>query len=258
MIRCNNCHDTKKPNFLTSDAKELDEFHQHMSFQHNSLKCVSCHNPGDYETLRMADSSTVSFDNVMQLSGKSFGNMGASIVDLGNNFAATEDEILTFATRIAPIGATVGLATHEVLGIATAFTSVGVPAERGGTAIQKTFIKMAEAVKDGGVELDIFADTAGMTGEAFADMFESDPASAFTAFVEGLGRVRDEGGNVFGGQCDFACPADLDGDGDIGFNDLVRVLAAWGNEGGAEDLDGDGIVRFEDVVLLLAAWGPCP
>jgi len=73
MIRCNNCHDTRKANFLTSKPGDLDEFHQHMSFQHNSLKCVSCHNPGDYETLHLADSSTVQFANVMQLCAQCHG-----------------------------------------------------------------------------------------------------------------------------------------------------------------------------------------
>lgn len=175
-------------------------------------------------------------DNIMQLGGKSFDNMGASIVDLGNNFAATEDEILTFALRVAPVGATVGLVTDEVLGIATAFTSVGIPAERGGTAIQKTLISMAEAAKNGGVELDVFAETAGMTAEAFAAMFESDPAEAFTLFVEGLGRVNEEGGNTF---------AVLDAVG-LG-NERVRAsLLAAANAGD---------VLRESLALSATAWG---
>ncbi|RKZ12616.1 phage tail tape measure protein [bacterium] len=136
-------------------------------------------------------------DNIMQLGGKSFDNMGATIVDLGNNFASTENEILTFALRIAPVGATVGLATDEILAIATAFSSVGVPAERGGTAIQKTFIKIADAAESGGKELSVFADTAGMTADEFAKLFKQDPAAAFTAFIQGLNRIEEEGGNVF-------------------------------------------------------------
>jgi len=136
-------------------------------------------------------------DNVMQLNGDSFDEMGATIVDLGNNFAATENEILTFATRIAPVGATVGMTTDEVLALATAFTSVGVPAERGGTAIQKTFIKMADAAESGGASLDSFAKTAGMTSAEFSKLFKQDSAAAFTAFVEGLNSVEEAGGNVF-------------------------------------------------------------
>jgi TP901 family phage tail tape measure protein len=136
-------------------------------------------------------------DNIMQLGQDSFDEMGSTIVDLGNNFAATEDEILNFALRVAPIGATVGLATDEVLAIATAFTSVGVRAERGGTAIQKTFIEIAEAAKTGGEELDTFARVAGVTSEEFARLAETDPAQAFSMFITGLKKVDEEGGNVF-------------------------------------------------------------
>lgn len=73
MIRCNNCHDIKKPNTLTADATELKDFHQNMSFKHHSLKCASCHNPGDYESLRLADGTSVSFSNVMQLCAQCHG-----------------------------------------------------------------------------------------------------------------------------------------------------------------------------------------
>lgn len=73
MVRCNNCHDTQKTNMKTEDASTLVDFHQHMSFRHNSLKCVSCHNPDDHETLRLADTTVVSFSNVIQLCGQCHG-----------------------------------------------------------------------------------------------------------------------------------------------------------------------------------------
>ena len=73
MVRCNNCHDSKKPNPATSDADELKDFHQRMTFKHNSLKCVSCHDTRDYESLHLADGSTVSFSHVMQLCAQCHG-----------------------------------------------------------------------------------------------------------------------------------------------------------------------------------------
>ena len=55
------------------------------------------------------------------------------------------------------------------------------------------------------------------------------------------------------------CVGDLDGDGIVGFTDLLQVLAAWGPcLGCPEDLDGNGVVGFNDLSDLLAAWGPCP
>ena len=55
------------------------------------------------------------------------------------------------------------------------------------------------------------------------------------------------------------CPADIDVDGEVGFNDLLAILAAWGECAECpEDIDDDGDVDFNDLLLLLAQWGPCP
>ncbi len=55
-----------------------------------------------------------------------------------------------------------------------------------------------------------------------------------------------------------SCPADLNDDGEVGFSDLVDVLAAWGAcVGCPADIDGDGFVAFSDLLAILAAWGPC-
>ena len=44
-------------------------------------------------------------------------------------------------------------------------------------------------------------------------------------------------------------------DGDVDFDDLLDVLAAWGKcQGCPADLDGSGVVDFGDVLILLANW----
>jgi len=54
------------------------------------------------------------------------------------------------------------------------------------------------------------------------------------------------------------CPEDIDGNDDVGFSDVLAILAAWGPCGGCdEDVDGSGDVGFSDVLAVLAAWGPC-
>lgn len=53
-------------------------------------------------------------------------------------------------------------------------------------------------------------------------------------------------------------PFDLDGDGSVGFGDLLVVLSAWGDcpDGAAcpADFDDNGIVDFSDLLSLLAAF----
>ncbi len=56
------------------------------------------------------------------------------------------------------------------------------------------------------------------------------------------------------------CDPDQDGDGDVGIDDLVLLLGAWGPcpappEACPADLDGDGQAGITDLIILLAAWG---
>ena len=56
------------------------------------------------------------------------------------------------------------------------------------------------------------------------------------------------------------CPWDLDGTGDVGINDFLTLLAAWGPVPTPDppDFDGDGNVGITDFLDLLAHWGACP
>jgi hypothetical protein len=55
------------------------------------------------------------------------------------------------------------------------------------------------------------------------------------------------------------CPGDLDGDGIVGFPDLLIVLSMWGPCPGCPgDIDGDDIVGFPDLLIVLSTWGDCP
>jgi hypothetical protein len=63
---------------------------------------------------------------------------------------------------------------------------------------------------------------------------------------------------------EFACtgPAgDLDGNGIIGFGDLIIALSSWGPCGPSDpcdaDIDGDGTVGFVDMLMILSTWGTC-
>ena len=51
-------------------------------------------------------------------------------------------------------------------------------------------------------------------------------------------------------------PGDIDGDGIVGVNDLLMMIAAWGTcpTDCPEDLNGDGIVDVLDILELLSFW----
>lgn len=125
-------------------------------------------------------------------------NFASALVELGNNVAASEAEIALFTIRMAGAGNVAGLTQAEVLAIAASFRELGIRAERGGTAVQKVLFTMIEAINTAGPELQTFAETAGITSEEFAKLFEEDAGEAFTRFVEGLGRAGDQAFQVLG------------------------------------------------------------
>ncbi len=54
------------------------------------------------------------------------------------------------------------------------------------------------------------------------------------------------------------CSMDVDGDGSVGFTDLLAVLDAWGPCAFcAADLNRDGTIDFDDVLLVIGGWGAC-
>ena len=61
-----------------------------------------------------------------------------------------------------------------------------------------------------------------------------------------------------GGGGGTPCPADFNGDGEVGAQDLAILLGAWGKASATYDLNGDGLVGAQDLAALLSSWGTCP
>lgn len=52
------------------------------------------------------------------------------------------------------------------------------------------------------------------------------------------------------------CPGDCNGDEIIGVDDVLAMIAAYGQESDC-DTTGDGIIDVNDLLDLIASWGPC-
>ncbi len=133
------------------------------------------------------------FANIMGMSQGQFQNLGSTLVDLGNNYATTEAEIMSMSMRLAGAGKQVGLTEAQILGFATALSSVGIEAQMGGSAFSKALVKMEVASATGGQALKDFAEVSGMTSKQFKALWDSDPAAAFQAFIVGLSKLDEEG-----------------------------------------------------------------
>lgn len=173
--------------------------------------------------------------NIMQTAPRDVDRLGATIVNLGNNFAAMESEITEMGLRIAGAGKTVRMSEADVFGYAAALAAVGVEAESGGSAVSRAFIKIEQAVRAGGDELDAFASVSGMSSADFKKAWEQDAAKAAATFIAGLGRMQQAGGDVFGTMQNLGLSEirlrdallRLAGAGDLVTNALDTANAGW-------------------------------
>lgn len=111
---------------------------------------------------------------------------GSTIVALGNNSAATEGEILNFATRIAAAGERAKFSEAELFAWSTTLADVGARAELGGTAVSRAINEMVLAVQTGDESLETFAAVSGQTVDQFVQAFEKDASGALLNFIDGL------------------------------------------------------------------------
>ena len=138
--------------------------------------------------------------NILGLTSDEYGRFGASVVDLGNNFATTERDIVEMTNRLAAGGKLAGLTAPDILGLATAMSSVGIEAEAGGTAMTQTLTAIGNAVsltgKGAADDLNLIAKTAGMTSEEFQQAWKEKPVVALQSFIKGLKEAQEKGVNM--------------------------------------------------------------
>lgn len=149
-------------------------------------------------TADSASTAFAQFANVMGTTSDEYERIGSVIVELGNNMATTESEIMEMSQRMAAQSKIIGLNEQQVMALAATLASVGVNAEAGGSAMTRVFQKLDTSVKGSTEELDGFAKIAGQTAEEFSETWSKDPQKAITAFMDGLGQIQEGGGDTAG------------------------------------------------------------
>ena len=156
-----------------------------------------------------AEEAASSFARILNITGDGYdkvSNMGSAVVDLGNNMATSESEIVNMANRLASAGKISGLTTQEILALSAAMSSVGIQAEAGGTAMAQTMKGIQSAISTAAApdatqkakdNLALLARVAGHTSEEFVQAWKEKPMQAINDFVVGLSNLKEEGGDTF-------------------------------------------------------------
>lgn len=134
--------------------------------------------------------------NVTNEGIESIDTFGSVIVALGNNFAATESEIVRVTTEVARSTTVFGVSAAEAAALGTALKSVGVQAQLGGSAVGRAFREIDASIREGGTSLQNLASITGIAADQLQSTFAEDSTAVFQAFINGLGEIQAAGGST--------------------------------------------------------------
>lgn len=135
------------------------------------------------------------FANITQMDAGQYSNLASAVVDLGNNYATTEQKIVEMGQGIAASGSLAGMSEADMMGLAAAVTSLGIETAAGSTSMSRLISELNMAVETGD-GLAEFASVAGMSADQFSQAWGEDAANALASFITGLNDVERNGASA--------------------------------------------------------------
>jgi TP901 family phage tail tape measure protein len=115
-----------------------------------------------------------------------YDKLGSAILGVGIEAVATEGQIVNTAQQIASTANLAGLASSEVIGLASALASLGISPELSRGLIVRLFGNINQAISTGGFRLEEFGRLTNQTAEEFASAWRANPATELIKFLNGI------------------------------------------------------------------------
>lgn len=147
----------------------------------------------------VGESAATTLARLLNVTGESAGTVdrvGAVIVGLGNQSAATEREIADIGTSIAQASAVFKMGSVDALAFGATLASMGQESRLAGSTIGRALREIDAAIREGGQAFKDLAELTKMPGAEFEKLFRSDPSQALVVFLRGLKSIIDQGGSA--------------------------------------------------------------
>lgn len=141
-----------------------------------------------------AETAITGLTRIIRLTGESdesIDRLASSLVQLGNNFNATESQILSAALALSQTTSGFNIGSDEVLGFATAIAEAGLGSEKAATAIGGVLTDISKSLSNGGKAARNFAKATGLSLEEVTKIINEDAGKALDLFLGSLSDVSD-------------------------------------------------------------------
>lgn len=128
-------------------------------------------------------------------------NMASAITFLGNTSKFTEGQLLSVVREVSKLAPAFNLGGAAVLGMSATFQELSIQPEVARTATLNFFASLDKAVR--GIHknenaLIRFSAVTGLTAKEIEELSKKTPERVLTKYIEGLGRIKEAGGDVIG------------------------------------------------------------
>lgn len=143
-----------------------------------------------------AGEAIATFYNIVGSDYDTVDQFASTLLKLGVVSVSTEKDIVDMAERIASASHLIGLNEQEILGLASALSSLGLSAEAGGSAISTILARIDKDVALGAESLSIWAKLAGTSIKQFKDDWGNNAVEALERVLKGMYNLDESGENL--------------------------------------------------------------